>query len=128
MTSLVQAFNTHFMDFIEDVQSVFPEDPDILTAKNYIILAKKTNPTIIIKMWKMYICNKYKDEILAGNLSFFLEKDYSVDVENVSNSDKIMDSINRLRDPIQKMSSENQLKSMKYIQNLTKIANIYENS
>jgi hypothetical protein len=71
MTSLVQAFNTHFMDFIEDVQSVFPEDPDILTAKNYIILAKKTNPTIIIKMWKMYICNKYKDEILAGKLSFF---------------------------------------------------------
>ena len=34
MSNILTAFNDHFVDFIIDVQSVFPEDPDILTAKN----------------------------------------------------------------------------------------------
>ena len=32
--SLLTAFNDHFNDFVSDIQSVFPEDPDILTGYN----------------------------------------------------------------------------------------------
>ena len=57
-----------------------------------------------------------------------MEKDYSTDLlnNNFTGSDKIMDGINRLREPIKNMSKDNQEKSMKYIQNLSKLCKIYE--
>ena len=39
-----------------------------------------------------------------------------------------MESIDRLRTPIKNMNKENQDKTMKYIQNLTKLAAIYEST
>ena len=56
-----------------------------------------------------------------------MNKDCSNDVLASQNSDKIMESINRLREPIRNMGLENQAKVMKYIQNLTKLAELCEN-
>jgi len=122
--NLVTAFNEHFNDFLNDVQSVFPDDSDILTAKNSLYLIKKANPKLIVKIWKTYISDKYKDQILAGNIDFFINKDYANDVESSQNSDKIMESINRLREPIRNMGPDNQAKVMRYIQNLTKLSDL----
>jgi hypothetical protein len=55
-----------------------------------------------------------------------LEKDYSSDIAESNNSDKIMESINRLREPIRNMGPDNQEKVMKYIQNLTKLSDMCE--
>jgi len=125
-SNILTAFNDHFMDFVSDVQSVFPEDADILAAKNALSTIRKANPKMIVKIWNAYIVGKYRNEIEAGNIQFFLNKDYSEDVSNAQNSDKIMESINRLRGPISQMTSENQAKTMKYIQNLTKLASMCE--
>ena len=122
--NILSAFNDHFLDFVNDVQSVFPDDPDILTAKNALIAVRKANPKMIVKIWNMYIVGKYKGEIESGNIEFFINKDYSTDLAIASNSDKIMESINRLREPVKQMSPENQMKTMKYIQNLTKLAEL----
>jgi hypothetical protein len=129
MTSnILSAFNDHFVEFVSDIQNVFPEDTDILTAKNSLIAIRKANPKMIIKIWNIFIVGKYKPEIEAGNLDFFINKDYSQDISNTDNSSKIMESIDRLRTPIKLMSNENQTKTMKYIQNLTKLADIYSTS
>ena len=124
MTNILTAFNDHFSDFINDVQSVFPEDPDILTAKNALTAIRKANPKMIVKIWKAFIADKYREEIEAGDITFFANKDYSSDVSVSQNSDKIMESIDRLRTPIKNMSPENQAKTMKYIQNLTKLSEL----
>jgi hypothetical protein len=124
MSNILTAFNEHFMDFLNDIQSVFPEDPDILTAKNGLIAIRKANPKMIVKIWKTFIADKYKSEIAAGDISFFINKDYSNDVANTNSSDKIMESINRLREPVKNMTQENQAKTMKYIQNLTKLSTL----
>jgi hypothetical protein len=124
MNNILTAFNDHFGDFINDVQSVFPEDTDILSAKNALIAIRKANPRMIVKIWNTFIVSKYKNEIMSGNLEFFMTKDYSNDVLNSQNSDKIMESIDRLRDPIRNMGPDNQAKVMKYIQNLTKLAEL----
>jgi hypothetical protein len=127
MSNILVAFNDHFVDFVNDIQSVFPEDGDILTAKNALMLVRKANPKMIVKIWNAYIVSKYKKEIEAGNLEFFINKDYADDVSSVQNSDKIVESINRLRNPVKQMSIENQTKVMKYIQNLTKLSAMCEN-
>lgn len=126
MSNILTAFNDHFMEFLNDVQSVFPEDADILTAKNALITIRKANPKMIVKIWKGFIADKYKDQILAGDIGFFISKDYSSDVSTAAGSDKIMESIDRLREPVKNMGPENQAKVMKYIQNLTKLADLCE--
>jgi hypothetical protein len=124
--NILTAFNDHFIEFVTDIQNVFPEDADILTAKNALITIRKANPKMIVKIWNAYIVGKYKPEIESGNIDFFINKDYSQDVSGASNSDKIMESINRLREPIKHMTPESQAKTMKYIQNLTKLAAMCE--
>lgn len=126
MSNILTAFNDHFIEFISDIQMVFPEDPDILSAKNALIAIRKANPKMIVKIWKVFISDKYRSEIEANDITFFLSKDYSNDLSGAQNSDVIMDSINRLREPVNNMSVENQAKVMKYIHNLTKISDLYQ--
>jgi hypothetical protein len=121
-TNLVTVFNDHFTEFVNDVQSVFPNDTDILTAKNALLTIRKANPKLLVKIWLKYVYSPYKEQIEAGNINFFLTKDYSSDLARNDNADKIMESIDRLRNPVKEMSAENQAKTMKYIQNLSKLA------
>ena len=123
---LITIFNTHFVDFITEVQNVFPEDADLLAAKTSLLLIRKNNPKMLVTMWKKYINAKYKEEIFAGSLLFFIEKDYRVDLNESENSETIAKCIDRLRGPIREMSEENQKKSMKYIINLTKMADLIQ--
>lgn len=125
---ILSKFNEHFVEFITDIQQVFPEDVDILSAKNSLLAIKKVNPKMIIKIWKTHVVNKYIDQIEKGDISFFINKDYSSDLSKTYfSSNKIMEGIDRLRAPIRAMTSENQQKTMKYIQNLTKLSMLYEN-
>ena len=124
--NILPVFNDHFVEFISDIYSVFPENNDVLTAKNSLIMIRKANPKMIIKIWKINIVDKYKTQIENGDISFFIEKDYSSDLSKTEYSDKIMEGIDRLREPIKQMSEENQKKTIKYIQNLSKLCLLYE--
>jgi hypothetical protein len=119
---IVKGFNKHFEEFIEDVQSIFPEDDEVITMKNLIFMLKKTNPRLIMEGWNMYIRTPYKEPIDNGDISFFINKDYSVDV---TMTDSISNFIERLRGYVRSMSEENQQKSMKYIQNLCNLTKLY---
>jgi hypothetical protein len=121
-TNLLTVFNDHFAEFVSDVQSVFPNDTDILTAKNALLTIRKANPKLLVRIWIKYVVTPYKQQIDAGDIEFFVTKDYSSDLARNDNADKIMESIDRLRSPIKQMSPENQAKTMKYIQNLSKLA------
>jgi hypothetical protein len=112
------------MEFLNDIQNVFPNDVDILTAKNSLIAIRKANPKMIVKIWKGFIADKYREQIENSDISFFIDKDYSSDVSNTDYSDRIMSAINRLKEPIRNMGPENQTKVMKYIQNLTKLSDM----
>ena len=126
--NLLTIFNDHFVEFITDIHNVFPEDPDILTAKNSLVAIRKANPKLIVKIWIKYVANPYHDRILAGDINFFIEKDYAGDLTRSNNPDKIMESIDRLRNPVKQMNAENQQKTMKYIQNLCKISAFVPNA
>lgn len=123
MSVILKTFSNHIQDFIEDVERVFPEDRDIRRAKTAIETLKKTNPRLLVLGWKEHVTVKYGETIMKGDISFFLEKDYSTDVEGDMT---ILDAIRRLREPIKNMGEENQTKVMKYIQNLTKLSMMYE--
>ena len=114
---IIKGFNKHFEEFIQDVQSIFPEDDEVKTMKNLLFLFKKTNPRLILEYWNTYISVPYQEPIENGDISFFINKDYSADV---TMTDSISSFIERLRGYVKNMTEENQKKSMKYIQRLKK--------
>jgi len=121
-TNLVTVFNNHFTEFIDDIQSVFPDEPDVMTARNALLAIRKANPKLLSKIWMSCVYTPYKDYIDAGDINFFISKDYGYDLGSNANADKIMEAIDRLRKPVREMAPENQAKTMKYIQNLSKLA------
>ena len=118
----IKIFNDHFMEFVSSICNLFPEDIELIGAKNSLLAIKRVNPKIIIKMWKVYVADKYTQQIAAGDISFFIEKDYVADVSDSYYSDKIMNAIDRLRAPVQDMDEKTRKQTMKYIQNLTNIS------
>ena len=124
-TNITIIFNNHFNDFINDICEVFPDNVRILAAKNARATIRHANPKMIIKIWINYVATPYKSQIERGDISFFLNNDYTTDFGDYVQSDNIMEYINMLRDPIRNMGQENQTKAMKYIQNLSKIAELF---
>jgi hypothetical protein len=120
---VMKAFLNQFTDFVEDIQGVFPDDADIDSAKTALFLIKKTNPRILMNAWNTYIVGPYTDQIEKGDIGFFLDKDYTRDLEYMGNA--VMQKVDTLRAPIREMGVDNQAKSMKYIQNLTKLAKLH---
>jgi hypothetical protein len=123
--TLLTAFNNHFLEFVNDIASVFPKNKDIKLSKNVVTTLKAANPRLIIRIWKEYVSDPYSKKIEEEDISFFIEKDYSNDVTYIESNGYIKKSIDCLRQPIRNMGKENQDKSMKYMKNLTKLANLY---
>ena len=128
MTNYVKIFNDHFMEFVEDIIQVFPNEVNLIAGKNSLVLIKKSNPRLILKFFQEFIYDKYKIEIINGDIDYFLNKDYMDDFKNCENVDlinKILESINKIKEPIKRMNSEEKEKVVKYMQNLIKIMDLY---
>tara|TARA_Y100000592_G_C5343644_1_gene255457 strand:+ start:190 stop:582 length:393 start_codon:yes stop_codon:yes gene_type:complete len=123
--TIQQGFNNHFKELMNDIENVLPDDVDVKTAKNTITALMKVNPKIVIGVWYRRIFMIYKKKIEEGDISFFLEKDYTTDVHLGDKTDKVMDGLNRLRGPIVNLGTHNHEKAMKYLQNLSKLSELY---
>jgi len=119
---VLSAFNDHFLELVNDVQNVFPDDIDIATLNNAFTKMRKANPKLIMMTFKEHVIEPYRDEIEAGDIDFFISKDYKQDV---GNNNVILEKIDCLRGPIGEMNKEEQQKVIKYIQNLCKLCDLY---
>lgn len=124
MSQILSAFNDHFTEFVDDIKRVFPNDVDIATAANALAKLRKANPKIIIMAFKQFVSSPYKKEIESGEIDFFINKDYSQDIGGDSAS-LILSKIDLLRKPVSEMNESEQEKVIKYLQNLTKLADLY---
>ena len=126
--SILKAFTNHLKEFASDIQNVFPEDADLKTGIFFLNNLIKINPKAVINGWNYYVNDHYKDEILKGNIDYFINKDYSEDLKDTSNQSKILSVIDSFRDKVKHMGHDNQEKAVKYLQNLTKLCNMYFSS
>ena len=124
-SSFLKLFNNHLIEFIDDVLTIFPDDLDLQTCGTFLKGIKKVNPRITITSWNQWVTNKYRIEIESGNLAFFENKDYKQDFEGSKDQKNILDTIERIRNDVKKCGVENKKKTMKYLQNLTKLSDLY---
>lgn len=122
---LQKAFNKHFIEFVDDIAEYFSDRMEIQTTANALRTMRKANPKLIIGVWYTSIVQRYNVEIEAGDINFFLTKEYSEDVAGMDGNDDVLKGIDKIRQPIRDMGVEDQQKAMKYIQNLTKLCKLY---
>jgi hypothetical protein len=123
--AVLKGFNDHFGEFVEDLKQVFPGNEDLAALSSFVKTVRKANPRLAITAWNECVCLPYGEEIRSGNVSYFLEKDYSADLDGNESKDYIMQSIDQIRSPIAQLSEDDKRKAMQYIQNLTKLATLY---
>jgi|TARA_B110000114_G_scaffold182579_1_gene222148 hypothetical protein len=124
-SQILKGFNDHFVEFVEDIERVFPNDNDISTVKASFIQMRKANPKLVIKAFNEYFLKIYRVEIEDGNINFFINKDYNNDLSVVGDSDYILKKIDVLREPVKNMNTVDRVKVVKYIQNLSKLCDVY---
>lgn len=126
---ILNIFNAQFKEFIEDISRVFPDNADILTMKVTIKQLLAITPKIVYKGYKKHVVDPYRSEIQLGDINFFIDKDYKSDLnKNGSTNNIILDKIDCLRQPVREMNKVEQEKVIKYMQNMTKLCDLYESS
>jgi hypothetical protein len=124
-SSILRGFNSHFMEFLNDLITIYPDNQDIMSAKVSFENIKKMNPTIIIKAWYSHVYFPYKAVIDQGDISFFFDKDYSNDLSDINNSEDLLKVIEKVREPIRNMDEVNKKHASQYLKNLSKLSSIY---
>lgn len=124
-SSILKGFNNHFMEFVNAVRDYFSDNKDVRATGVALEGIRKVNPKLIMNIWKEYIVDVYSNEIEAGEIEFFINKEYKNDLNDLQNSNSVLEAIEKLRDPVKAMPGEDQEKVMKYIQNLTNLSKLY---
>ena len=125
---VLKAFNKQFFEFIDDIISVYPDNVEMLTARDAFLTFKNMNPTILVKVWHSGVYVPYKEQIETGNIDFFTEKDYTGDIggsPNEKSTQNVLNMIDKVREPIKNMTKQSKEHVNKYIQNLTKLSIAY---
>jgi hypothetical protein len=138
-SQLLTIFNKQFKEFIDDFARVFPNNKDISLLKMSIGSLLMITPTIVYKGYKKFVVDVYRDYIEAGDINFFIDKDYKSDLHKLEESNQftelkrlgpstniMLEKIDALRGPVREMTPKEQANVIKYMQNMLKLSDLYE--
>jgi len=124
MASLLGAFNNQIVKFIEDISTALKPD-DAAEARQSVSalkLALRMSPTAAITVWRGY-AQMYAEDIASGDIQSFIHRDYTNILKNRDAS--WLDACEKIRVCAAYLSPSNQDKTMKYVQLLTRLADMY---
>ena len=122
---VLSAFNNHLTELFEALIEMFPNDQTLKLANTAILTLRKANPKIILPIWKTYILEKYEENIMIGNINYFLEKDWTKDFVEESSVKLVLEKITVIIQTIKNLSNDDLEKTILYLQNLTKLCKLY---
>jgi hypothetical protein len=122
---VLSAFNNHLTELFEALIGMFPNDHTLKLANTAIITLRKANPKIVLPIWKTYILDKYEENIMLGNLNYFIEKDWTKDFVEESSVKLVLEKITVVKETIKNLSDNDLQKTVLYLQNLTKLCKLY---
>ena len=125
---ILKTFGKQMEEFMEDMLVIFPNDNIILRGKMYFEMMKKANPRFIIRVWKNRIASKYGEQIANGEFDIFITMDLSEDIVDnpADNKEEVVTHLQNMLSSILKMDEDNKNKAIKYVQNITKLSEMYQ--
>ena len=125
-SQVIEAFNAHFMEFVKDIEVVVPNDNDIISSRKTLNKTLILMPKMLIRMFQESFVRFYRTQIESGDLAFFIDNDYKkTHVYKDSDDPWILEKIDCLRGPVRNMSDNDKENVIKYLQNLTKLSDLY---
>jgi hypothetical protein len=127
---VLSTFLQQLDECLEDIIVLYPnqtaKDSRFLKCKMYFDAVRKTNPRLMIQVWKTRVNEKFRAQIDAKNVNFFVEElDFKSEAPK-SYTDEVETALDDLRWTIRQMSETNIEKCMHYVQNLCKLADLYQ--
>jgi len=128
-SQIIEAFNKHFIEFVTDIERVFPNDTDIMTTRKTINKTLVIMPKSLIKMFNENFVQIYGNEIDKGDIGFFIDNDYRK-THGYKDNEQVwaLDKIDSLKQPVKNMNDDDKNKVIKYLQNLKKLTELYNES
>lgn len=83
-------FNKNYFDLLLFLKNHSNKNKEYNNFYTKNLLLKKTNIKYIIKSWYSYITVLYYDEIMNGDITFFLNKNFNDDKKKITDSYKNM--------------------------------------
>jgi hypothetical protein len=125
--TVLRKFNTYFLEFVNSVLFILPNNKDIMKLKTLFENMKSMNPSLFIKCWYKFVYFPYKEHIDAGNIDYFLTKQYNTDLHalNEKTRNDILQIIDGIREPLLTMDESNKAVYREYIKNLSLLSNLY---
>jgi hypothetical protein len=78
----IDKFNASFIEFLDEMINIFPNDADFRMYKLAINAGISMNNKVIIKIFNDSVVTVYGDQILSKDEQFFVNNEYSDIVEN----------------------------------------------
>ena len=122
---VLTTFITELTNFIDLLCKLLPESKEIKQNKTYYISCKKMNPRAILLSWQTDIAEHFKKSIADGDITFFAKHDYKNDPYLKEYSSFIIQMFENIKINIEKLKEDDKTTSMTYIQNLSKISQLY---
>jgi len=124
-TLVSRAFNKMLFEFLDEVIHIVPDSSDVKNTRLFLNMIQMANTALIIKLWYTNLYDPYRGQIDNNDLSFFIDKEYQEEANYLPNAREVLQGIDNLRTPIRNMSDSNKETSMKYIQKLSKLSQLY---
>ena len=114
--NIVEIFNNKLYEFINDLLNIY-DDSDLNAFKTSLKLLICVDTKKPIRMFYKHIHLPYQERIVKNDETFFLEKDYTVDVEAVSKDSVDFNNglVNKLKEYWKDMESFNKQIVWKYL-------------
>lgn len=126
---LVKIFSEQVVELYRDMIIVYPNNTSIKTGLSLVEQIKTFNPKLLISKYKHGINDKYYEEIVRGDLEYFIHKNYEKDCERAgfvgSEVKSQSDWIDTIKELYKEQDKENKNKIKKYFQNFSKICKMY---
>lgn len=125
MPELHELFNNKLNEFLKELISTFPEDPDFKLFQTSVRVIKLANEKKPLELFNSGLTPDYKENIRSRNEKFFLDNDYSdvLSNPNLTNTDDDVNNklINKLKGYWSKLDEDNKNIVWQYFTILLKI-------
>lgn len=121
-------FNKEYFELLDYMKEQLKDNKEYKSFYRKNKLLKKTNIKLIIKTWHTSITLIYKEPIMKKDIDFFLNNDYSEQIEEnkeFSSCYSVVYYINELKNMYETISNDCIDIVMNKIHNLTKITDLY---
>tara|TARA_B000000441_G_C21570138_1_gene248142 strand:+ start:252 stop:659 length:408 start_codon:yes stop_codon:yes gene_type:complete len=126
---LVKIFSEQVVELYRDMRIVYPNNTSIKTGLTLVEQIKTFNPKLLISKYKEGVNDEYYEQIVKGDLDFFINKNYEEDCIKagfVGNEAKSQAAwLETIKELYKEQGEDNQKKIKKYFQNFSKICKMY---